>query len=122
MLGLTHDTAHEALVKSPKSLIARARKSFLYGCFMPLLIQFLIETRRTYRAVLSEPALIFCQVPKSSETRQLSNPEGDPCFTEPKNDALSKRPRENEDANIPLQSQPKRKKKRKPNLQDLADK
>jgi ribonuclease P/MRP protein subunit RPP1 len=60
ILGLAQDSAHEASTKAPKSLIARARKLFtrkyLFASFIgPSTI---IETRRTYRAVLSEPRLV----------------------------------------------------------------
>ncbi|KZO96261.1 PHP domain-like protein [Calocera viscosa TUFC12733] len=44
-LGLPHETCHAAISRIPKSLIIRA------------------ETRRTYRAILSEPKLVFSAVP-----------------------------------------------------------
>ena len=60
ILGLSQDSAHEASTKVPKSLIARARKPFfiLTYVFIYLSGSSNIETRKTYRAVLSEPKLV----------------------------------------------------------------
>ncbi|PPQ82266.1 hypothetical protein CVT26_010064 [Gymnopilus dilepis] len=57
VLGLAQDAAHDALTKTPKSLIIRA------------------ETRKTYRAVLSEPKVIVPQsstVPPTSEHQPMN--------------------------------------------------
>ena len=63
ILGLSQDSAHEASTKVPKSLIARARKPFYYYLLANTYNIFFIgpstiETRKTYRAVLSEPKLV----------------------------------------------------------------
>jgi ribonuclease P/MRP protein subunit RPP1 len=67
ILGLPQDSAHEASTKVPKSLIARARKLFFFKLlytqhlyiFIYLSGSSTIETRKTYRAVLSEPKLVI---------------------------------------------------------------
>ncbi|KDR79381.1 hypothetical protein GALMADRAFT_63615 [Galerina marginata CBS 339.88] len=51
ILGLAQDAAHDALTKTPKSLVIRA------------------ETRKTYRAVLSEPKVVF---PEASTSEAIS--------------------------------------------------
>jgi ribonuclease P/MRP protein subunit RPP1 len=63
LLGLAQDISHSSLTKVPKSVVLRARKDLRLA---PLLyIDTLVaETRKTYRAVLSEPRLI---VPDSSQ-------------------------------------------------------
>lgn len=59
MLGLAQDVSHSSITKVPKSLVLRARK---YQTMLPVIrteLNFIIETRKTYRAVLSEPKLVI---------------------------------------------------------------
>ncbi|KIM38590.1 hypothetical protein M413DRAFT_447795 [Hebeloma cylindrosporum] len=87
ILGLSGDAAHEASSKAPKSLIIRA------------------QTRQTYRAVLSEPTVVF---PANSVVAEPSN------ATEiPHMQAALAQKRQRED------SGPSKKKKRRQNREDL---
>ncbi|KAF5309961.1 hypothetical protein D9619_010263 [Psilocybe cf. subviscida] len=98
ILGLPQDAAHEASTKTPKSMIVRA------------------QTRKTYRAVLSEPTIVFPEgtVPPQDVTNSADaaqTPKGE-------NDVPQKRSRE-DGASVygvanPSVTQSK-KKKRKPN-------
>ena len=59
MLGLAQDVAHSTMSKEPQALVLRARES-TYTCLSRLLRPtFHEETRRTYRAILSEPRLVI---------------------------------------------------------------
>ncbi|KAF8960815.1 RNase P subunit p30-domain-containing protein [Flammula alnicola] len=60
ILGLAQDAAHEASTKTPKSLVIRA------------------QTRKTYRAVISEPKVVFPGDPNPSERISLSEPSQTP--------------------------------------------
>ncbi|KAF9524916.1 RNase P subunit p30-domain-containing protein [Crepidotus variabilis] len=105
ILGLAQDATHEASTKTPKSLILRA------------------ETRKTYRAVFSEPTVVL---PEDSQIRSsvpgpVEQMEIDPDSSQV---SVSKRPHEDsEPLNVPRQSaaaQPSKKKKKKPNKSDKS--
>ena len=61
VLGLPQDAAHTASTKTPKSLVLRARTPFSPLCPITLTDSFflVVETRKTYRAVFSEPKLVI---------------------------------------------------------------
>jgi len=61
VLGLPQDAAHTASTKTPKSLVLRARMPFSPPLFYITLADsfWCIETRKTYRAVFSEPKLVI---------------------------------------------------------------
>lgn len=62
LLDLTQDQAHEAISKAPKTIVIRARKSNIYASSTSIRVEFFfVETRKTYRAVLSEPTLVIPQ-------------------------------------------------------------
>ncbi|CAA7270305.1 unnamed protein product [Cyclocybe aegerita] len=98
--GLAQDAAHDASTKSPKSLVARA------------------QTRKTYRAVLSEPKVVFPEdwvashstAAETSQNSELNNP-------------AQKRPRQDSEPSqvaAPLAGTSSKKKKRKHNQQANA--
>ncbi|KAH9918052.1 RNase P subunit p30-domain-containing protein [Fomitopsis serialis] len=57
VVGLTPDAAHHAATKIPQSLILRA------------------QTRRTYRAVLSEPKIVIPNVPPTQSSTSMGEPQ-----------------------------------------------
>ncbi|EEB94613.1 hypothetical protein MPER_06542, partial [Moniliophthora perniciosa FA553] len=95
LLGLPQDASHAALTKEPKSLVLRA------------------QTRKTYRAVLSEPTVVIPEgwQPQATTAQEpISTPD-------PTSSTGKKRPRE-EDTSMPKDAQSqitgeKKKKKRK---------
>ncbi|KAH9476298.1 Ribonuclease P protein subunit p30 [Psilocybe cubensis] len=89
LLGLSQDAAHDALTKTPKSLIIRA------------------ETRKTYRAVLSEPKVVF---PPHMEPMGLPTPQD---TTEV--NTLKRAREDNSLTVLPPSTSAAKKKKRKPN-------
>jgi len=70
ILGLARDAAHEASTRAPKSLIIRARETFHILRTVTRFMLIITETRQTYRAVLSEPVVIF---PENSDMAESSN-------------------------------------------------
>ena len=61
MLGVAQDVAHAASTKVPQSLILRARESHGWSVAVTVYIvswRMFPETRRTYRAVFSEPKVV----------------------------------------------------------------
>jgi len=75
ILGLARDAAQEASSKAPKSLIIRARKRFLHPEIYHQVHAIIAETRQTYRAVLSEPTVIF---PANFDLTESENPTENP--------------------------------------------
>ena len=61
-LGLAQNLAHDAATSTPKSLVLRARAHFLLAHSSTLVESNFVEfpeTRKTYRAVFSEPKLVI---------------------------------------------------------------
>ena len=60
-LGLAQNIAHDAATITPKSLVLRARAHSLFARSSPLADSHSVipETRKTYRAVFSEPTLVI---------------------------------------------------------------
>ncbi|KAF4609476.1 hypothetical protein D9613_012325 [Agrocybe pediades] len=91
VLGLAQDAANEASTKTPKSLVLRA------------------ETRKTYRAVLSEPKVVF----PSASTATAAEEEAEPGTEVKETDALSqKRIRAESAATAPSETATKKKKRK----------
>ena len=59
MLGVAQDVAHDASTKVAQSLVLRARTSSRAETFSWQLLTIYVETRRTYRAVFSEPKVVL---------------------------------------------------------------
>ncbi|KAJ3506699.1 hypothetical protein NLJ89_g6728 [Agrocybe chaxingu] len=95
--GLAQDAAHDACTKNAKSVVARA------------------QTRKTYRAVLSEPKVVFPDGWAASDSSAA-----EPSLNAESNTSAQKRPRQDSEpspAATPLAGTSSRKKKRKQNLQ-----
>lgn len=78
-MGLSQDRAHEASTKIPQSLILRARKSHLPTTPRIPISTCVAETRKTYRAVFSEPTVVipaaFAQASSAVTESQTQLPE-----------------------------------------------
>ena len=80
LLGIAQNLAHDAATQTPKSLLLRARKLhriFIMNMFLAdvrLETDRLspVETRKTYRAILSEPTLIMPSVPAPSSAAPVA--------------------------------------------------
>ena len=59
MLNLAPDLAHGTMGKEPQSLVLRARESNRMYTHNELRLMFCKETRKTHRAILSEPRLVI---------------------------------------------------------------
>ncbi|KAF9556870.1 PHP domain-like protein [Agrocybe pediades] len=90
VLGLAQDAANEASTKTPKSLVLRA------------------ETRKTYRAVLSEPKVVF----PSASTATAAEEEAEPGPEVKETDAPQKRLRVESAATAPSETATKKKKRK----------
>ena len=98
VLGLPQDAAHKASTRVPKSLVIRAGKHLLRRSLSTWKLKDdFLETRRTYRAVLSEPVLV---VPPNLLAEMSSSMEVDKTATIPQ-----KRPHDGVKEQGPSQNQ-----------------
>jgi ribonuclease P/MRP protein subunit RPP1 len=81
-LGLAQNVAHDAATTTPKSLVFRARACFsLFSLRAParrLQPRGFSETRRTYRAVFSEPKVIIPDTPAVRQSAASGSVETKP--------------------------------------------
>lgn len=78
ILGLAQNVAHDANSSVPRTQILRARTSPMFSRPSRTLTRHHAETRRTYRAVLSEPKVIIPENMITSQPTLLPLPESEP--------------------------------------------
>ena len=84
MLGVSQDVAHDASTKVPQSLILRARECL--SVMQPFLCDVVsctsLETRKTYRAVFSEPKVVIPAATRELQTAdvEMKETQADPAM------------------------------------------